>query len=166
MKTEFMAIWDGFTTDREFSSLVEIPYVLACLYILTLLSVNVRSMLYRAFGHIISNTPISAVVTDSKRVSFRNFETSDCDFVGTALFIIILNLSFSFSLQVISSLLDSLFLLSLDERDKDLMYNLLLILSGIIVDENGYTSNYKCFDDSKRAVRQEELLGVINTHHA
>ncbi|MCL7036269.1 hypothetical protein MKW94_016817 [Papaver nudicaule] len=64
-----------------------------------------RSTLYRAFGHVISNTPVSAVVTDSKRV--------------------------------ISALLDSLSLLSLDDRDKDLMYSLLLVLSGIIMDDNG-----------------------------
>ncbi|KAI3915371.1 hypothetical protein MKX01_035630 [Papaver californicum] len=68
-------------------------------------SSTTRSMLYRAFGHVISNTPISAVLTDSKRV--------------------------------ISALLDSLSLLSSDDRDKDLMYSLLLVLSGIIMDENG-----------------------------
>ncbi|OVA08536.1 RNAPII transcription regulator C-terminal [Macleaya cordata] len=68
-------------------------------------SSTTRSMLYRAFGHVISNTPLAAVVTEAKRVIF--------------------------------ALLDALPMLSLDVRDKDLTYSLLLVLSGIIMDESG-----------------------------
>ncbi|KAK9102309.1 hypothetical protein Sjap_019563 [Stephania japonica] len=64
-----------------------------------------RSMLYRAFGHITSETPIAAVVVEAK--------------------------------QLIFLLLDSMSMLSVNVMDKDLAYSLLLVLSGILLDENG-----------------------------
>ncbi|KAK9149345.1 hypothetical protein Scep_008102 [Stephania cephalantha] len=64
-----------------------------------------RSMLYRAFGHITSETPLAAVVVEAK--------------------------------QLIFVLLDSMSMLSVDVMDKDLTYSLLLVLSGILLDENG-----------------------------
>ncbi|XP_019052369.1 PREDICTED: MMS19 nucleotide excision repair protein homolog isoform X2 [Nelumbo nucifera] len=64
-----------------------------------------RSFLYRAFGHVISNTPLVAVITECKKL--------------------------------IPVLLDSLAVSSVDILDKDLTYSLLLVISGIIMDENG-----------------------------
>ncbi|XP_050235075.1 MMS19 nucleotide excision repair protein homolog isoform X2 [Mercurialis annua] len=64
-----------------------------------------RSMLYRAFAHVISDTPLSVIVNDAKKL--------------------------------IPMLLDALILLSKDVMDKDIMYGLLLVLSGILTDKNG-----------------------------
>ncbi|XP_058074156.1 MMS19 nucleotide excision repair protein homolog isoform X3 [Magnolia sinica] len=64
-----------------------------------------RAMLYRAFGHIISETPLSVLVTAAKKI--------------------------------IPSLLNGIAMLSLDVVNKDLTYSLLLVLSGILMDENG-----------------------------
>ncbi|XP_057505106.1 MMS19 nucleotide excision repair protein homolog isoform X2 [Actinidia eriantha] len=64
-----------------------------------------RSMLYRVFAHIISDTPLSAILTEAKKL--------------------------------IPILLDSLSILSEDISDKDVIYNVLLVLSGILTDKNG-----------------------------
>ncbi|CAK7356760.1 unnamed protein product [Dovyalis caffra] len=64
-----------------------------------------RSMLYRAFAHVISDTPLMVILNDAKKL--------------------------------IPMLMDSLKLLSKDVLDKDIMYSLLLVLSGILTDKNG-----------------------------
>ncbi|KAL6880640.1 hypothetical protein ACP4OV_012205 [Aristida adscensionis] len=61
--------------------------------------------LYRALGHIVSNAPVPAVVTEARQISLV--------------------------------LVDSLAKLSLDIEDKDLVYSLLLVLSGMLMDEKG-----------------------------
>ncbi|XP_059595466.1 MMS19 nucleotide excision repair protein homolog isoform X3 [Vitis vinifera] len=66
---------------------------------------NTRSMLYRALAHIISDTPLIAVLSEAKKI--------------------------------IPILLDSLSILSTYNLDKDILYNLLLVLSGILMDKNG-----------------------------
>ncbi|KAJ6824786.1 MMS19 nucleotide excision repair protein-like protein isoform X2 [Iris pallida] len=68
-------------------------------------SPNTRYVLYRAFGHVISGTPLAAVVADSKKV--------------------------------LLPLLDGLSVLSSDLLNKEMTYSLLLVLSGILMDENG-----------------------------
>uniref|UniRef100_A0A1D1Z4H7 MMS19 nucleotide excision repair protein n=1 Tax=Anthurium amnicola TaxID=1678845 RepID=A0A1D1Z4H7_9ARAE len=64
-----------------------------------------RSSLYRAFGHVIADTPLAAVITEAKKV--------------------------------IPFLLDAISVLSLDNLNKDLIYSLLLVLSGMVMDEKG-----------------------------
>ncbi|KAG2640277.1 hypothetical protein PVAP13_2KG062600 [Panicum virgatum] len=61
--------------------------------------------LYSAFGHIISNAPVPAVITEAH--------------------------------QILLVIVDSLAKLSVDIQDKDLVYNLLLVLSGMLMDEKG-----------------------------
>ncbi|KAJ1287959.1 hypothetical protein BS78_02G051100 [Paspalum vaginatum] len=61
--------------------------------------------LYRAFGHIISNAPVPAVITEAH--------------------------------QIFLVVVDSLAKLSLEIQDKDLVYSLLLVLSGMLMDEKG-----------------------------
>lgn len=64
-----------------------------------------KLVLYRAFGHIISNAPVSAVITEAH--------------------------------QILLVMVDSLAKLSVDIQDKDLVYNMLLVLSGMLMDEKG-----------------------------
>ncbi|XP_065637191.1 MMS19 nucleotide excision repair protein homolog isoform X3 [Quercus suber] len=64
-----------------------------------------RSMLYRAFAHIISETPLVAVLGEAKKL--------------------------------IPILLDCLSTLNKDAQDKDTLYSLLLVLSGILTDKDG-----------------------------
>ncbi|XP_039122503.1 MMS19 nucleotide excision repair protein homolog [Dioscorea cayenensis subsp. rotundata] len=64
-----------------------------------------RAVLYRAFGHVISNTPLAAVIVQAN--------------------------------QILPPLLDALSVLSSDVMDKDLIYSLLMALSGILMDDNG-----------------------------
>ncbi|XP_050286018.1 MMS19 nucleotide excision repair protein homolog isoform X2 [Quercus robur] len=64
-----------------------------------------RSMLYRAFAHIISETPLVAVLDEAKKL--------------------------------IPILLDCLSMLNKDAQDKDTLYSLLLVLSGILTDKDG-----------------------------
>nr|CAB3452094.1 unnamed protein product [Digitaria exilis] len=61
--------------------------------------------LYRAFGHIISNAPVPAVISEAH--------------------------------QILLVIVDSLAKLSVSMQDKDLVYNLLLVLSGMLMDEKG-----------------------------
>ncbi|GMH03716.1 hypothetical protein Nepgr_005555 [Nepenthes gracilis] len=65
----------------------------------------VRSMLYRAFGHIICDTPLVAVLSETRKL--------------------------------VRVLLDALSVLSEDVLNKDVVYNLLLVLSAILMDKSG-----------------------------
>ncbi|XP_073008031.1 MMS19 nucleotide excision repair protein homolog isoform X1 [Typha latifolia] len=91
---------------RFFSSLT--PVLLSSIKESITLSTNYRMVLYRAFGHVISDAPLAAVVAEAHKI--------------------------------IPTLIDSLTVLSLDARNKDLMYSLLLVLSGILMDVNGKES--------------------------
>ncbi|KAJ4831086.1 hypothetical protein Tsubulata_006074 [Turnera subulata] len=94
-----------------------------------------RSMLYRAFAHVISNTPLIVVLNDSKKL--------------------------------IPILVEGLTLLSKDVLDQDIMYSLLLVLSGILMDKAGQQAVVenahvlvaisKALDDPKRDVRREAV---------
>ncbi|XP_038693958.1 MMS19 nucleotide excision repair protein homolog isoform X2 [Tripterygium wilfordii] len=64
-----------------------------------------RLLLYRAFAHVISNTPLIVILSDAKKL--------------------------------IPMLLDGLTVLSKDSVDKDIVYSLLLVLSGVLTDSNG-----------------------------
>ncbi|CAL9166042.1 unnamed protein product [Musa hybrid cultivar] len=64
-----------------------------------------KVVLYRAFGHVISDTPLAAVVGEAKKI--------------------------------VPTLADALAMLSLDILNKDLIYSLLLVVSGILMDDNG-----------------------------
>lgn len=64
-----------------------------------------RAMLYRAFAHVVSCTPLSAILSEAKKL--------------------------------IPMLLDGLSMLSEDILNKDIVYNVLLVLSGIMTDKNG-----------------------------
>ncbi|XP_062187107.1 MMS19 nucleotide excision repair protein homolog [Phragmites australis] len=68
-------------------------------------AMKTKLALYRAFGHIISNAPVPAVITEAR--------------------------------QTLLVMVDSLAKLSLDIHDKDLVYSLLLVLSGMLMDEKG-----------------------------
>ncbi|CAL5091158.1 unnamed protein product [Urochloa decumbens] len=68
-------------------------------------SMTTKLALYRAFGHVISNAPVPAVITEAH--------------------------------QILLVMVDSLAKLSVDIQDKDLVYNLLLVLSGMLIDEKG-----------------------------
>ncbi|KAI4355583.1 hypothetical protein L6164_004341 [Bauhinia variegata] len=64
-----------------------------------------RSLLYRAFAHIISDTPMIVILSEAKKL--------------------------------IPILLDCLSMLAEDIQDKDMLYDLLLVLSGILTEKNG-----------------------------
>ncbi|XP_012571694.1 MMS19 nucleotide excision repair protein homolog isoform X2 [Cicer arietinum] len=64
-----------------------------------------RSFLYRAFAHVMSDTPLIVIVNEAKKL--------------------------------IPVLLDCLSLLTEDIEDKDILYGLLLVLSGILTEKNG-----------------------------
>ncbi|KAL2940243.1 MMS19 nucleotide excision repair protein-like protein [Bienertia sinuspersici] len=66
---------------------------------------TVRSLIYRAIGHVISNTPLAAVLTETKKL--------------------------------LPVLLDVIAVLSEDILNKDMIYNLLLVFSGLLMDKNG-----------------------------
>lgn len=68
-------------------------------------AVTTKLALYRAFGHIISNAPVPAVITEAH--------------------------------QILLVMVDSLAKLSMDVGDKDLVYSLLLVFSGMLMDEKG-----------------------------
>lgn len=68
-------------------------------------SPTLRSMLYRAIGHVICNTPLLAVLTEAKKL--------------------------------LPVLLDVISLVSEDILNKDMVYNLLLVLSGLLTDKAG-----------------------------
>ncbi|WVZ62100.1 hypothetical protein U9M48_011885 [Paspalum notatum var. saurae] len=71
-------------------------------------AITTKLALYRAFGHIISNAPVPAVITEAH--------------------------------QILLVVVDSLTKLSLKIQDKDLVYSLLLVLSGMLMDEKGKES--------------------------
>ncbi|XP_057978065.1 MMS19 nucleotide excision repair protein homolog [Malania oleifera] len=64
-----------------------------------------RLMLYRAFGHVVSDAPLTAILAEANKI--------------------------------VPVLLDSLTKLSKDFLNKDLIYSLLLVLSGVLTDKNG-----------------------------
>ncbi|XP_047961342.1 MMS19 nucleotide excision repair protein homolog isoform X4 [Salvia hispanica] len=64
-----------------------------------------RSMLYRAFAHVVSDTPVIAVLAESKKI--------------------------------VPILLDCLSVLSKDVANKEIIYNVLLVISGILLEKNG-----------------------------
>ncbi|CAN0878198.1 MMS19 nucleotide excision repair protein homolog [Linum grandiflorum] len=64
-----------------------------------------RRLLYRAFVHVISETPLVAILNDA--------------------------------VKLVSLLVDGISSLSKDASDKDVLYSLLLVLSGILTDTNG-----------------------------
>ncbi|KAK4427289.1 MMS19 nucleotide excision repair protein [Sesamum alatum] len=64
-----------------------------------------RSMLYRAFAHVVSDTPLSAILGEAKKL--------------------------------LPILLDCLSMLNKDVSDKEIIYNVLLVISGILLDKNG-----------------------------
>ncbi|CAM0905499.1 unnamed protein product [Alopecurus aequalis] len=68
-------------------------------------AMTAKLVLYRAFGHIISNAPVSAVITEAH--------------------------------QILVVMVDILAKLSVDIQDKDLVYSLLLVLSGMLMDDKG-----------------------------
>ncbi|KAM0868425.1 hypothetical protein ACQ4PT_041325 [Festuca glaucescens] len=68
-------------------------------------AMTAKLVLYRAFGHIISNAPVSAVITEAH--------------------------------QILLVMVDILAKLSVDIQDKDLVYSLLLVLSGMLMDDKG-----------------------------
>ncbi|KAL9999926.1 putative DNA repair/transcription protein MET18/MMS19 [Helianthus debilis subsp. tardiflorus] len=117
-----------------------------------------KSMMHRALAHVISNTPLSAILGEAKKL--------------------------------IPLMVDGLTILSEDVQNRDIVYNLLLVLSGILTDKNGedllclvretaiqcltamselpYASVYRfrpevlqtlsrALDDPKRSVRQEAV---------
>ncbi|VAI80605.1 unnamed protein product [Triticum turgidum subsp. durum] len=77
-----------------------------------------KLVIYRAFGHIITNAPVSAVITEAH--------------------------------QILLVMIDILAKLSVDIQDKDLVYSLLLVLSGMLMDEKErmhcgkYPHHYQC----------------------
>jgi DNA repair/transcription protein MET18/MMS19 len=93
-----------------------------------------RLGLYRAFGHIISNAPVSAVITEAHQVhyfsiraciTFIGSEHTNCPIVS------------SFFFQILLVMVDILAKLSVDIQDKDIVYSLLLVLSGMMMDDKG-----------------------------
>ncbi|KAK6914821.1 MMS19, C-terminal [Dillenia turbinata] len=68
-------------------------------------SSTTRLMIYRAFGHVVSDTPLVAVMSEAKKL--------------------------------LPMLLEGLSMLSEDFHSKDIIYNLLLVLSGILTDKTG-----------------------------
>ncbi|XP_057773140.1 MMS19 nucleotide excision repair protein homolog [Salvia miltiorrhiza] len=64
-----------------------------------------RSMLYRAFAHIVSDAPLIAVLAEAKKI--------------------------------VPILLDCLSVLSKDVVNKEIIYNVLLVMSGILLEKNG-----------------------------
>ncbi|XP_047325692.1 MMS19 nucleotide excision repair protein homolog [Impatiens glandulifera] len=91
-------------------------------------SLITRSMIYRAFAHVICGAPLNAVLTDSRKL--------------------------------IPILLDSLTILSKDGKDKDLVYSLLLVLSGMLMDNNGQEAVVESVHIIVR-----HLLGLISYPH-
>ncbi|KAL8466010.1 hypothetical protein ACS0TY_035213 [Phlomoides rotata] len=64
-----------------------------------------RSMLYRAFAHIVSDTPMTAILGEAKKL--------------------------------VPLLLECLSMLSKDAVDKEILYSILLVMSGVLLEENG-----------------------------
>ncbi|KAK1434164.1 hypothetical protein QVD17_11082 [Tagetes erecta] len=67
--------------------------------------ITYKSMVHRALAHVISNTPLSAILGEAKKL--------------------------------IPLMVDGLTILSEDVQNRDIVYSLLLVLSGILTDKNG-----------------------------
>lgn len=98
-------------------------------------------MLYRAIGHVISNTPLAAVVIETKKVLFYSeplsFILKFNFFSGCFFFSWQYVSTCQQSLQLLPVLLDAISLLSEDILNKDMIYNLLLVFSGLLMDKHG-----------------------------
>ncbi|XP_020105723.1 MMS19 nucleotide excision repair protein homolog isoform X5 [Ananas comosus] len=103
LSKQFHATTKPLYKQRFFSSLI--PVLLSSVKEYATMNTNYRTVLYRAFGHLISNTPLAAVVAESHKI--------------------------------VPTLVDCLGILSLNTQNKDLIYSLLLVLSGILMDKNG-----------------------------
>ncbi|XP_020105720.1 MMS19 nucleotide excision repair protein homolog isoform X2 [Ananas comosus] len=101
LSKQFHATTKPLYKQRFFSSLI--PVLLSS--VKEYATMNTKTVLYRAFGHLISNTPLAAVVAESHKI--------------------------------VPTLVDCLGILSLNTQNKDLIYSLLLVLSGILMDKNG-----------------------------
>ncbi|KAF5207016.1 Mms19 nucleotide excision repair protein-like protein [Thalictrum thalictroides] len=91
-------------------------------------SQTTRCFLYRAFGNVISNAPLAAVVNEAKVLIFV--------------------------------LLDGLSILSKSVQDRDLTYSLLLVLSGMIMDESGLEA---VTENARSTINR--LIGLISYPH-
>lgn len=89
-------------------------------------------MLYRASAHVISNAPLTAIMNEAKKVSVRKFVPSEL--VMSTFFLAIKHHLF---LQLILVILEGLTPLGEEMMDKEDLYSLLLVLSGILTDTNG-----------------------------
>ncbi|CAL5439668.1 unnamed protein product [Camellia sinensis] len=87
-----------------------------------------RSMLYRAFAHIISDAPLSAMLSEAKKL--------------------------------LPILLDCLSMLSEEISDRDIIYSILLVLSGILTDKNGQEAVVE-----NAHIIISRLLGLISYPH-
>ncbi|GJW81693.1 MMS19 nucleotide excision repair protein homolog isoform X2 [Tanacetum coccineum] len=94
-----------------------------------------RFMLHRALAHVITNTPLSAIMGEANKF--------------------------------IPLLINGLTILSEDVQNQDIVYNLLLVLSGILIDKNGFvlpnppSEPSSAFDDSEgRAISMTEFLSL------
>lgn len=87
-----------------------------------------RSMLYRAFAHIISDAPLSAMLSEAKKL--------------------------------LPILLDCLSMLSEEISDRDIIYSILLVLSGILTDKNGQEAVVE-----NAHIIVSHLLGLISYSH-
>lgn len=93
-----------------------------------------RSMLFRASAHLISNAPLIVILSEAKKVIKNNklHFMAPFEYLGPHS----CDITIKF-LQLMPVLLDGLSLLSEDILDKDKLYSLLLVLSGILTDKNG-----------------------------
>ncbi|CAL0322063.1 unnamed protein product [Lupinus luteus] len=101
LNKKFHAIVRPLYKQRFFSSMMPIFLQL----ITKSLSSSSRSSLYRAFAHVVSDTPLIVIRSEAKKL--------------------------------IPVLLDCLSMLTEDIQDGDILYGLLLVLSGILTDKNG-----------------------------
>ncbi|KAL5729011.1 hypothetical protein ACHQM5_002023 [Ranunculus cassubicifolius] len=120
----FHAITKPLHRQRFFSSMM--PVLLTSLKDCD--SPTTRCMLYRALGHVISNSPLSAVVNEAKSVIFV--------------------------------LLDAISVLSVEICDRELTYSLLLVLSGMIMDENAREA---VTDNAPNIIKR--LIGLTSYPH-
>ncbi|XP_019458712.1 PREDICTED: MMS19 nucleotide excision repair protein homolog [Lupinus angustifolius] len=102
LNKKFHAIVRPLYKQRFFSSMMPIFLQL----ITKSLSPSSRSFLYRAFAHIVSDTPLIVIQSEAKKL--------------------------------IPILLDCLSMLTEDIQDGDILYGLLLVLSGILTNKNGW----------------------------
>ncbi|XP_027168739.1 MMS19 nucleotide excision repair protein homolog isoform X3 [Coffea eugenioides] len=91
-------------------------------------SIITRSMLFRSFAHVISETPLSAMISEANKL--------------------------------IPLLLDSLSTLTEDVMHKDVIYNVILVLSAILMDKNGQVA---VLENAQAIINQ--LIGLAAYPH-